>query len=215
MTISKRYCPLVLVTLLSTACGEPEPAPPPPAADPSLPVATAESPPPTTRSEPATERPVQAVFWDALTTMCGQQFAGQLTVGTEESDRDFGYAELRIDALRCETDAVDIQLAVDDDASRTWMIRRIDSGFSLHHRHVDETGKEDDTSGYGGFTADTGTATRQTFPADENTGQMIPAAATNVWAIEVVPEKTFTYELRRDEDQRQFRVVFDLSSPLQ
>ncbi|MEM8685227.1 MAG: hypothetical protein AAGF72_17490 [Pseudomonadota bacterium] len=161
----------------------------------------------------ATVVPVDA-FWASLETLCGKSYRGQLTIGTEESDREFGYADMVMYSKRCDDDAIDIGFKVNDDDSRTWMFRRSDQGLSLHHRHVDKDGNPDDTSGYGGVAQTEGTAIRQEFPADENTGQMIPAAATNVWAIEVKPDDMFAYELQRIEQQRMFRVVFDLTEPL-
>ncbi|NNF17520.1 MAG: hypothetical protein HKN70_12305 [Gammaproteobacteria bacterium] len=175
---------------------------------------TATAPAPLEKSADTVTRPPQQLFWESLQSMCGQKYSGQLTVGTEESDRKFGYADLVIDARRCTSDAIDIGLSVDDDHSRTWMIRRHDDGLSLHHRHLGPDGKEDATSGYGGYTAEQGAPGLQQFPADENTGQMIPAAATNVWSIEIKPNESFTYQLLREEEQRQFRIVFDLSTPL-
>ena len=210
----------MLVTLLAflSACqsekAEPtatESAAPPPAStvDQSA-VTTAPSTPVVTESV----RPPSAVFWESLETLCDKRFQGQLTIGTEESDRKFGYADMVMYSKRCDPDAIDIGFKVDDDDSRTWMFRKTDTGLSLHHRHVDETGEEDDTSGYGGYTNTEGTAIRQEFPADENTGIMIPAAATNVWAIEITPGETYAYELQRIEQERMFRVVFDLTTPL-
>lgn len=154
------------------------------------------------------------VFWQSLNTLCDKSFRGQLTIGTEESDREFGYADMVMYSKRCDRNAIDIGFKVDDDDSRTWMFRRSGDGLSLHHRHVDESGKEDETSGYGGMARAGGTSVRQEFPADENTGAMIPAAATNVWAIEIKPGDQFAYELQRIEEQRMFRVVFDLTEPL-
>lgn len=211
---SANFTLVVMILLTLGACGKSrEPAP---AGTSTQPAGAATSSP--AEGQPITVpeviKPPQQVFWDSLQTMCGNKYSGQLTVGTEESDRKFGYAKLVIDANRCTKTEIDIGLAVDDDASRTWMVRRLENGLSLHHRHLGADGNEDETSGYGGFTADVGTSSRQQFPADENTAKMIPAATTNVWFLELVPGKTFAYELLREEEQRQFRVVFDLSSPL-
>ncbi|MEM7082158.1 MAG: hypothetical protein AAF465_05450 [Pseudomonadota bacterium] len=156
----------------------------------------------------------QVIFWEALKTLCHGRFRGQLTIGTEESDRDFGLADLTMKARQCQPDAIDIGFKADEDDSRTWMFRRVDGAISLHHRHLDKSGQPDATSGYGGTTANQGNPIRQEFPADKNTGSLIPAAATNVWAIEIMPGESFAYELQRIEEQRMFRVVFDLTNPL-
>lgn len=150
-------------------------------------------------------------FWTALSALCGNRYPGQLTVGTEESDREFGLAKLEIHVERCKKDAIDINLSVDEDNSRTWLIRRNDNLLSLHHRHLGEDGKEDETSGYGGNAQDEGSISRQEFPADAHTAELIPKAATNIWALEIIPNQMFAYELRREDDLRAFRVVFDIS----
>ena len=53
--------------------------------------------------------------------------------------------------------------------------------------------------------------TIQFFPADEQTVQMLPAAAGNVWWVELVPGEYFTYNLRRLGTDRLFSIRFDLT----
>ena len=60
-------------------------------------------------------------------------------------------------------------------------------------------------------------AARQEFPADQFTKELLiregnTAGANNVWAVEVIPGRTFAYELRRPG--RFFRVEFDLTKPV-
>jgi hypothetical protein len=43
---------------------------------------------------------------------------------------------------------------------------------------------------------------------------MLPAAASNVWWVELVPGKYFTYNLRRMGTDRLFSIRFDLSSAI-
>ena len=58
------------------------------------------------------------------------------------------------------------------------------------------------------------TATMQVFPADQETVDLLPAAAANVWWI-TVEETKFTYNLRRMGSNRLFTVEFDLTKPLE
>ena len=51
----------------------------------------------------------------------------------------------------------------------------------------------------------------QRFHADEHTAELIPAAATNVWTVEIVPGKAFTYSLEREGTDRKFKAEFDLT----
>lgn len=203
-----------MVALLAglTGCNKPAPSEPS-TTSPTPQTTSAQTQPVSTQPEEPVGNP-QAVFWQGLQTLCGNAYRGQLTIGTEESDRSFGLSELTMKSRSCKKNAIDIGFKADDDDSRTWQFRRTADGLTLHHRHVDETGKPDATSGYGGAVKPGGTSVRQEFPADDNTGVMIPAAATNVWAVEIEPGKKFAYELQRIEEQRMFRVVFDLTEPL-
>jgi hypothetical protein len=49
------------------------------------------------------------------------------------------------------------------------------------------------------------------FPADQETAEVLPAAAANVWWIELVPGEYFTYNLRRMGTERFFSIKFDLT----
>jgi hypothetical protein len=53
------------------------------------------------------------------------------------------------------------------------------------------------------------------FPADSFTAALLPPARTNVWTIEVDPDRRrFVYALRREGTERRFRVEFDLGRPV-
>jgi hypothetical protein len=78
-------------------------------------------------------------------------------------------------------------------------------------------GTEDPVSQYGGDTAQVGTAMRQEFPVDAYSKAMFTkegrtVSNTNVWAFEIVPAQTLTYELARPN--RLFRVAFDVVNPV-
>jgi hypothetical protein len=86
--------------------------------------------------------------------------------------------------------------------------------ISLKHDHRHEDGTEDEVNFYGGTASNAGKADVQFFPADAHTQKMIPAAATNVWWI-TIEEGSFTYNLRRLGTDRVFRVVMDLTKPIE
>jgi hypothetical protein len=100
---------------------------------------------------------------------------------------------------------------VGEDRSRTWILSRTDAGLRLKHDHRHEDGSEDPITQYGGDTAGPGSAERQEFRADSLTATLIPAAATNVWIIEVLPGQSFAYALRREGTDRRFRIEFDIT----
>lgn len=161
---------------------------------------------------PAAAAP-QAAFWDALQALCGQAFAGQV-VESVPPDPAFDEAPLVMHVRTCGEDEIRIPFHVGDDRSRTWVITRTADGLRLKHDHRHQDGSEDEVSRYGGDTTTPGTATTQDFAADAFTAELVPAAATNVWTVEVRPGEIFAYGLRREGSDRRFRAEFDLSSPL-
>jgi hypothetical protein len=161
------------------------------------------------------EKPAD-VFFQRLSRLCGQSFAGRV-VTTDPADAAFSGKPLVMTVRDCSASQVRIPFSVGEDRSRTWVITRTDSGLRLKHDHRHADGAEDELSRYGGDTESSGTATRQDFPADAFSrslflGKGNPASVANVWAVEVYPGRTFAYELRRPN--RHFRVEFDLTRPL-
>lgn len=156
----------------------------------------------------------QEAFWSALQGLCGQAFAGRLAEGNE-SDSAFRNAELRMHVRECTEDTIRIPFHLGEDRSRTWVVTRTESGLRLKHDHRHEDGSEDRITQYGGDTRGPGRAEQQEFHADAWTAELIPAAATNVWTIEVVPGERFAYGLRREGTDRRFRVEFDLTRPVE
>lgn len=197
----RRGLPLLLLGLLAAACGgeppsaDPEPEPPVPAL-----FASAE----------------QTAFWNALEAMCGQAFGGTLTEN-EPPSTDFEGQALVMHVRECSDEEIRVPFFVGDDRSRTWVFTPSMDGqaMRLKHDHRHEDGTEDEVTQYGGDTADPGTATRQAFPADAFTAELLPAAATNVWTVELIPGELFAYQLRREGTDRRFRVEFDLTRSIE
>lgn len=154
-----------------------------------------------------TESP-QSAFWASLTALCGKSFDGKLVEGTAPSDAEIGAKPLRMHVASCTATEIRIPFHVGDDRSRTWVLTRIDGGLRLKHDHRHPDGSEDEVTQYGGDTATRGSATLQEFPADAFTAKLLPASATNIWSVEVVPGEHFSYALRREG--RRFRVDFAL-----
>ncbi len=159
-------------------------------------------------------------FFAALQAYCGQSFEGRVASPPVEADRDFA-GRIVMEVRDCTDNEIRIPVAVGDDRSRTWIIRKVDEesdpGLSLHHQHLHADGTPDAVSLYGGRTDSPGTETRQLFPADAFSKDLfrrenIPQSVDNVWAVEVHPGRLFAYELRRSN--RFFRLEFDLSAPV-
>jgi predicted amidohydrolase YtcJ len=159
------------------------------------------------------QAPAQAAFWRTLRGLCGRAFTGTV-VEAPAGDTTFAGKPLVMHVRQCDGDTVRIPFHVGENRSRTWVLTRTASGLRLKHDHRHEDGSEDPVTQYGGDTRGAGTATRQEFPADAHTASLIPAAATNVWTVEVVPGERFTYALRREGTDRRFRIDFDLRRPV-
>lgn len=155
-------------------------------------------------------------FFQNMSTMCGKSFAGKLAAG-DASDASFANADMRAHVRECSASEIRIAFDVGEDRSRTWIVTRTDSGLRLKHRHMLKDGTEDPVSQYGGDTLQAGTVMRQLFPADAYSKAMFTkegrtVSNSNVWAFEIDPKRTLTYELARPG--RLFRVAFDLANPL-
>lgn len=154
-----------------------------------------------------------AVFWKALEQLCGKAFGGTLAAAPAD-DTTFKDKILVMHVRSCEEDRILIPFVVGDNRSRTWVLTRKGDRISLRHDHRHEDGKPDTVTMYGGWTTSVGMPTRQMFPADQETVNTIPAAATNVWWIELVPGEHFSYNLRRMGSERFFSIKFDLKTPV-
>ena len=153
-------------------------------------------------------------FWDRLQSLCGKAYRGKVVEGTAASDEAFRNAELVMHVRECTPDAIRIPFHAGANRSRTWVFTRTGQGLRLKHDHRHEDGSEDAVTQYGGDTRDAGSAERQEFHADAHTAALIPAAATNIWTVDVVPGTRYAYALRREGTDRRFRVEFDLSAPV-
>jgi len=152
-------------------------------------------------------------FWNALQDLCGKSFAGVVTQSVPP-DTTFARATLQIHVRQCGPDEVRIPFHVGDDRSRTWVVTRTLAGLRLRHEHRHRDGTEDRVSRYGGDTRDEGSAVFQDFYADQRTGELVSAAASNVWTLELVPGDRLVYALRRQGTNRRFRVTFNLRTPV-
>ena len=155
-----------------------------------------------------------AVFWTELEKLCGKAFAGTVAAARAD-DATFKDKALVMHVRACEPGRIRIPFFVGADRSRTWVLTRPAAGrLLLKHDHRHEDGSPDKVTLYGGAATNAGAATRQVFPADQETVDLLPAAAGNVWWIELVPGEHFTYNLRRLGTERYFSLRFDLKTPV-
>ena len=164
----------------------------------------------------ATTAPPRDQF-DRIASLCGQAFEGRIVSPPVAADASFAGQRLVMHVRECSPHTIRIPFHVDEDRSRTWVITRTTSGLRLKHDHRHRDGSEDRLTQYGGDSTTPGSTARQEFPADAFTKALLVregnvAGASNVWAFELVPGRTFSYELRRPG--RFFRVDFDLTRPV-
>lgn len=151
----------------------------------------------------------QVAFWHNLLALCDQAYEGRL-IEAPAGDTSFAGQRLVMHVSVCSDEEIRIPFHVGENRSRTWVISPTDFGMRLKHDHRHEDGSPDEITMYGGDTRDPGTPEMQEFYADEHTSELIPAAATNVWTVEVYPGEQFVYALRREGTDRRFRIEFDL-----
>lgn len=151
-------------------------------------------------------------FWENLQKHCGKSFEGEIKEGA--SNDTFRDKKLVMHVRSCDKNTVKIPFFVGDDKSRTWVLSFNNDRIKLKHDHRHEDGTEDKVTQYGGTSPNSGSAGIQFFPADQETFNLIPNAATNVWWI-TIDETSFTYNLRRIGSDRLFTVKFDLTKTVE
>ena len=157
---------------------------------------------------------LQDDFWNNLVALEGLSFAGKLTAGTDPGDKEFMAGNAIMHIWKVSESEIRIPFHIGNNHSRTWVISRTANGLKLKHDHRNKDGTDDKVTMYGGNTFAKGTPIRQEFAADNYTAELLPASSKNIWAMEVEVEKRFVYELRREHQDRFFRVEFDLSKPV-
>lgn len=159
----------------------------------------------------AEEQTPADVYWNRLTALCGRTATGTV-IEAPAGDTTFAGRELVMRVIECADSSIRIPFQVGEDRSRTWVLTRLaDGGVRLKHDHRHADGTPDAITEYGGDARHPIDSMRAEFPADSFTVSLIPAAATNIWTIEVEPDSQFVYALRREGTDRRFRIAFDLT----
>jgi len=166
-----------------------------------------------TSAAPAAAQSAEAsnAFLTAIRAHCGKAYEGRM-VNPMPGDSVMARARLVMHVREC-GDTVRVPFHVGEDRSRTWVLTRTSTGVRLKHDHRHADGKPDSVTQYGGDSRATGTAAQMEFAADAYTANLIPAARTNVWTVEISATQ-FAYRLRREGTDRRVNVVFDLTKPV-
>ena len=159
----------------------------------------------------STQAETQRAFFENLKRLCAQRFEGE-TVFPPDKDHPMAGKRLIMSVEKCGEKEIRIPFLVGEDQSRTWILRLTEDGLLFKHDHRHADGTPDKITMYGGLASPNGTQYLQSFPADAETTKLIPEAATNVWTLQIVPEKQqFTYYLER-HGQPRYKAVFSLKS---
>jgi hypothetical protein len=151
----------------------------------------------------------QRAFFGNLKKLCGQRFEGE-TAFPQDHNHPLAGKKLVMTVETCREDELRIPFHVGEDKSRTWLLKLTEQGLLFKHDHRHADGTSDEVTNYGGLAAPSGTEYMQSFPSDAETSKLIPEASTNVWTLQIDPEKQqFSYYLERHKQPR-YKAVFNL-----
>lgn len=162
-------------------------------------------------AEANSEEIINQEFWNRLSKLKGKAFQGKVLEAPEGDD--FREKNLVMHVLDVKENKIYIPFNVGENRSRTWILSKTKNGIQLKHDHRKEDGSEDEVTMYGGVTPNSGSDDLAMFPADQETVDLLPGTATNLWWINVDDEQ-FTYNLRRIGSPIKFSIGFDLESPI-
>jgi len=156
-------------------------------------------------------------WFQAISSHCGNAYAGKLTLAPEGDTMLTGTETLIVHFRECSDSLIkapfhiELEEAQDWNRSRTWIFTKHADNLELRHDHRKPDGTDDEVTMYGGFSEGEGTAIRHEFksiPRSEETGIF------RGWRIEVVPGVRYTYGTIRDTTW-SWRIDFDLSTPIE
>ncbi len=153
-------------------------------------------------------------FFENYFDYCGYAYQGRSVMVDLGEDHPLEGAELMMILDHCTDNEIRIPFYVNDDRSRTWILRRTEQGLHLSHDHRYEDGTPYDQNLYGGYTDGKGTAYKQFFPADARTIEERPARVINVWSKEFDRENERYYYRLYLEGELRYEAEFDLSKPI-
>jgi len=158
------------------------------------------------------EKAANKEFWARLKGLQGKAFEGKLI--SAPANDDFAGKKLVMHVLYGDDEKIYVPFNVGDNRSRTWIFTYQNGRIKLKHDHRHEDGSNDKITMYGGIASNSGKASMQVFPADEETLDMLPEAFGNVWWV-TIDSTSYTYNLRRMGTERIFTVAFDLTEEVE
>lgn len=156
------------------------------------------------------ERTSTDIFLGHFGPLKGKSFAGKQVFASVYME-SWAEKQLSLKVVEAGNTLVLLQLTVDGDDSRTWIISRENGAqLSLRHEQLKKGDAETEPGMYGGFAAKDGNGLQQFFPADEFTCNLLPAICNNTWVVQFDDKLSTLSYLLFKEQELVFRLDFDL-----
>lgn len=154
-------------------------------------------------------------FFERYSDLTGSAFAGKSLMVDLGENNPLENASLLMIPERYSEDEIRIRFFVNDDRSRTWIIRKTEDRLHFSHDHRYPNGTEHDQNLYGGYTDERGSSTLQFFPADERTIADRPSRAANVWSKEFDLQNSRYYYRLYLNGKLHYEAEFDLTETVE
>jgi hypothetical protein len=157
----------------------------------------------------------QLAFWERLREHCGRAYPGRIADATPYYLNRLEGAQLVVHFRECGDERMHIPMHVNDNRSRNWILTKVGGTIRLKHDHRGHDGHEEDITQYGGDAPTPGLPTRQIFPADAHTADILPDRFDNFWFMDFMDDQTFAYGVHWPKVGHSLRIIFDLTTPLE
>jgi hypothetical protein len=138
---------------------------------------------------------VQGEFFANLFENCGETFSGQVSE-MQETQNDISGETLIATFQTCTEEEVQIALAENGNALRTWIVSRSDDGLQLNLRNANAGDPTMEATGFGGMANDEGSANSQVFEASDSTAEAMGDTDAGVWTLGI-EDGQFSYALEQ------------------
>ena len=150
-------------------------------------------------------------LFDFLHALDGKTFPGRMTFPSDPNHEMNKPMQITVQVVSDEE--IRIPLQVGDDRSRTWVLTRSEAGVQLKHDHRHADGSPDEVTNYGGLASKVELGTQLVFPADQETANMLPEAASNAWSLRISPDGSQLFYYLERHAKPRFEAAFNLRQP--
>jgi len=150
----------------------------------------------------------RSAFFEHIGSLCGMQWEG-VTELAPESDEIFRPFPLTLRIEECGESQVRFRFGVDDDLSRSWLLRFDgEEGLLFLQGRGDLTRGMDDGVSWGGWATDRGTEFVQSFPDYRTSPGQQAARGPRTWRLQLDDETGKIVYFLDQGDEPRFRLVF-------